>query len=216
MFNVSERQLFCIARAILIQSPIVVYDGKFSLNCLLMGHKIEPAVTVDRDTERLIQQVMNENFSQCTVIFLATRFRVIVQMDRVMVMKHGEIVEFDTPLALLDNPKSKFSLMLSQTGDVDPVSLRQLAQKKATAKENGGAPAMFRTGSKSSGSSAIPNTLNHLFPGATSNSFKSYSSQEDSDGRRLSNEQRVLTVPSSDLRNIIVIPAENESQREKQ
>jgi ABC-type multidrug transport system fused ATPase/permease subunit len=102
MFNISERQLFCIARAILIQTTIVVYD--------------EPTTTVDRDTEHLIQQVMNENFKDCTVIFLATRFRIIVQMDRIMVMKHGEIVEFDTPLNLLDDPKSKFSMMLSQTG----------------------------------------------------------------------------------------------------
>ena len=48
-------------------------------------------------------------------------------MDRILVMDHGKVVEFDTPLALLDNPKSKFSLMISQTGDVDPTRLRQLA-----------------------------------------------------------------------------------------
>ena len=62
-----------------------------------------------------------------TVIILANRFRLIVQMDRILVMDHGRVVEFDTPLNLLDNPKSKFSLMVSQTGDVDPVRLRQLA-----------------------------------------------------------------------------------------
>lgn len=76
----------------------------------------EPAVNVDRETENLVQQVMNENFGHCTVIVLATRFRVIVQMDRVILMKHGQVVEFDTPLNLLDNPKSKFCLMLSQSG----------------------------------------------------------------------------------------------------
>ncbi|KAJ3000995.1 Multidrug resistance-associated protein 4 [Globomyces sp. JEL0801] len=107
-FNIPERQLFCIARAVLIRTKIIIYD--------------EPSVIVDRDTERLIQQVMTENFADCTVIVLATRFRVIVQMDRVMVMKHGQIVEFDTPLALLDNPKSKFSLMLSQTAGENPFS----------------------------------------------------------------------------------------------
>jgi ABC-type glutathione transport system ATPase component len=158
MFNVSERQLFCIARAILIQSSIVVYD--------------EPAVTVDRDTERLIQQVMNENFSHCTVIFLATRFRVIVQMDRVMVMKHGEIVEFDTPLNLLDNPKSKFSLMLSQTGDVDPAALRALALKKAGLD----APSMLRTGSRNS--TNIPRKLGELFHSASSQSSVSDDSRD--------------------------------------
>lgn len=140
-------------------------------------------MTVDRDTERLIQQVMNENFSHCTVIFLATRFRVIVQMDRVMVMKHGEIVEFDTPLNLLDNPKSKFSLMLSQTGDIDPISLRKLAQKKASEKAGGvigdmgsslGSISIARSTSRSQSTSQIPSSLNQLFN--TKDSVKSNSS----------------------------------------
>ncbi|KAI8929067.1 hypothetical protein BC831DRAFT_547895 [Entophlyctis helioformis] len=119
-FNLSERQLFCIARAIMIKTTIVVLD--------------EPATSVDKETELLIQSVMKENFRDATVIVLATRFRVIVQMDRVMVMHHGRVVEFDTPLALMDDPKSKFSLMLAQTGDVDPEKLRGLAQAKADAK----------------------------------------------------------------------------------
>ena len=179
MFNVSERQLFCIARAILIQSSIVVYD--------------EPAVTVDRDTERLIQQVMNENFSHCTVIFLATRFRVIVQMDRVMVMKHGEIVEFDTPLNLLDNPKSKFSLMLSQTGDIDPAALRALAMKKAGIESP---PSMLRGGSRTSRTSTtIPRKLGELFSSASSQS--SVGSDPGVDGR------------GSDSRAPLIHPKEN-------
>ena len=48
-----------------------------------------------------------------------------------MVMNKGQIVEFDTPLTLLDNPKSKLSLMISQTGDVDVVQLRRMAQKRS-------------------------------------------------------------------------------------
>lgn len=132
---------------------------------MIVNH--EPAVTVDRDTEHLIQQVMNENFKHCTVIFLATRFRVIVQMDRVMVMKHGELVEFDTPLNLLDNPKSKFSLMLSQTGDVDPNYLRRLAMKKAGITEQGlsqtSLGSVGSTRSSLSRNSAIPKRLGELF-----------------------------------------------------
>ncbi|KAJ3270542.1 Multidrug resistance-associated protein 1 [Terramyces sp. JEL0728] len=146
MFNISERQLFCIARAILIRTTIVVYD--------------EPSVTVDRDTEHLIQQVMTENFSDCTLIVLATRFRVIVQMDRVMVMKHGEIVEFDTPIALLDNPKSKFSLMLSQTGDIDPAHLKKLAMKKL--ERTASQPSIISSRASSKGS-MVPKHLGELF-----------------------------------------------------
>lgn len=74
---------------------------------------------------------MKENFQDSTVIILATRFSMIVQCDRVIVMNHGRVVEFDTPLGLLDDPKSKFSLMLAQNGDVDPVKLRALAKSRA-------------------------------------------------------------------------------------
>lgn len=80
---------------------------------------------------------MRENFEHATVIILATRFRIIVQCDRVIVMNHGKVVEFDTPLGLLNDPKSKFSLMLAQTGDIDPVKLRQLAQSRADSKLKG-------------------------------------------------------------------------------
>lgn len=153
MFNVSERQLFCIARAILIKSTILVYD--------------EPSITVDIDTDRLIHLVILQNFSHCTLIFLATRFRVICSMDKVMVMKHGSVVEFDTPLALLDDPKSKFSLMLSQTGDVDPSYLRSLAQKQFASKSNSTSTDSVLPSSSSMRSSrnSTPKRLEELFQG---------------------------------------------------
>jgi hypothetical protein len=46
-------------------------------------------------------------------------------------MDHGRVVEYDTPIALLENPKSKFSLMVSQNGDVDLTRLREIAQNSA-------------------------------------------------------------------------------------
>ena len=94
----------------------------------------EPSVSVDTETDDLIRQVIKDNFTDRTVIILANRFRLIVQMDRILVMDHGRVVEFDTPIALLDNPKSKFSMMVSQTGDVDPMRLRQLAQSHLDSK----------------------------------------------------------------------------------
>jgi ABC-type dipeptide/oligopeptide/nickel transport system ATPase component len=92
---------------------------------------LEPKTSVDQDTENLIQSVMKENFKDSTVILLATRFSMIVQCDRVIVMNHGRVVEFDTPLGLLDDPKSKFSLMLAQSGEADSGKLRALAQTRA-------------------------------------------------------------------------------------
>ncbi|KAI8611745.1 P-loop containing nucleoside triphosphate hydrolase protein [Chytriomyces sp. MP71] len=126
-FSLAERQLFCIARAILLKTKIVVFD--------------EPTVAADSETDSLIQSTISENFMDSTVIILASRFRMMAETDRVLVMKDGRIVEFDTPLALLNNPKSKFSLMLNQAADFDQEKLRRLAvarveRKKADKKAN--------------------------------------------------------------------------------
>ncbi|KAI8811089.1 P-loop containing nucleoside triphosphate hydrolase protein, partial [Cladochytrium replicatum] len=116
-FTQGERQLFCIARAVLLKSSIVVLD--------------EPATAVDPETDELIRSVMAENFSEATVILLASRFNVVVELDKVIVMEHGKVVEFDSPLALLENPRSKFSLMVAQSGEIDVSKLRNVAQGRA-------------------------------------------------------------------------------------
>ncbi|KAJ3067239.1 hypothetical protein HDU98_009578 [Podochytrium sp. JEL0797] len=120
-FSLAERQLFCIARAILLKTKIVVFD--------------EPTNAADNETDALIQSTISENFSDSTVIILASRFRMIAETDRIMVMKDGKIVEFDTPLALLDNPKSKFRLMLNQATDLDQDRLRAVAMERVEGKK---------------------------------------------------------------------------------
>jgi ABC-type sulfate/molybdate transport systems ATPase subunit len=99
-----------------------------------------------------------------TVIILANRFRLIVQMDRILVMDHGRVVEFDTPLNLLDDPKSKFSLMVSQTGDVDPARLRQLALARAERQ-------------RSQSPSGVAMERGHSRDSNTQNTTRSYDSQ---------------------------------------
>ena len=71
-FNLVERQLFCIARAILLHTKIVVFD--------------EPTVATDNETDELIQQTISMNFKDATVIVLASRFRMIAEADRIIVM----------------------------------------------------------------------------------------------------------------------------------
>ncbi|KAJ3235760.1 hypothetical protein HDU81_000178 [Chytriomyces hyalinus] len=131
-FSLAERQLFCIARAILLKTKIVVFD--------------EPTVAADNDTDSLIQTTISENFQDSTVIILASRFRMIAETDRIMVMKDGRVVEFETPLALLNNPKSKFSLMLNQAADLDQEKLHRLALARLEKKkaEKSGKPSNER------------------------------------------------------------------------
>ncbi|KAJ3113679.1 Multidrug resistance-associated protein 1 [Phlyctochytrium bullatum] len=121
-FSLAERQLFCVARAILMKTRIVIFD--------------EPTTAADNETDALIQSTIHDNFKDATVIVLASRFRMIAQTDRIVVMDGGKIVESDTPVALLDNPRSKLSLMISQTGDVDLGKLRHIAHTRAEARSS--------------------------------------------------------------------------------
>lgn len=109
---------------------------------------------MDKETDRLIQQTIKENFEDATVIVLASRFNLIMEVDRIMVMHEGRIIEFDTPLALLDNPRSKFMKMIAQSGDVDLIKLRQIAISKEKQKTSGmnisGAKPMLSLARKSS------------------------------------------------------------------
>ncbi|KAJ3205877.1 Multidrug resistance-associated protein 1 [Entophlyctis luteolus] len=120
-FSLAERQLFCVARAVLLNSKIVVFD--------------EPTIAADFESDSLIQSTISENFADATVIILASRFRMIAETDRIMVMRDGRIVEFDTPLALLENPRSKFSLMLNQAAELDQERLRRIALARAESKK---------------------------------------------------------------------------------
>ncbi|KAI9204916.1 P-loop containing nucleoside triphosphate hydrolase protein [Polychytrium aggregatum] len=116
-FSVSERQLFCIARAILLDTRVVVLD--------------EPTNAIDAESTSLVEETIKQNFANATVIVLASRFHNVIRSDRIMVMDAGRIVEFDTPINLLNNPRGKFSRMVSQKGDIDVIQLKEHARAHA-------------------------------------------------------------------------------------
>ena len=82
-----QRQLLCIARAMLSGKRIVLID--------------EASSNVDERSERLIREVMREQFASCTVIAVAHRLGAVVDFDRVAVMSGGRLLEWDNPRALL-------------------------------------------------------------------------------------------------------------------
>lgn len=206
-FTMAERQLFCIARAILMHTKIVVLDGRiYFLAIIYKFNCLEPLVAVDKETDRLIQQTIKENFTDHTVIVLASRFNLIMGADRIIVMEKGRIVEFDTPLKLLNDPRSKLIKMINNAADVDVNKLKMLAEKKEKERPYKYSVPCKRQGS---GSSKLPTLFN---PSLKSHYVKQHgsvpnvSSTTESDGEfdtisRSSSASSAASMPKS-LENI--------------
>ena len=92
--SVGERQLICIARAILRNSKIIVMD--------------EATASIDYKTEEIIQNCINEVLNKSTIITIAHRIKTILKYDRIISLDNGEIKEFDTPENLLKNKEGIF------------------------------------------------------------------------------------------------------------
>jgi ATP-binding cassette subfamily C (CFTR/MRP) protein 1 len=100
--SVGQRQLVCLARALLRKTRILILD--------------EATAAVDLETDDLIQQTIRSEFKECTVLTIAHRLNTIMDSTRVLVLDKGEIREFDTPSTLLHNKKSIFYGMAKDAG----------------------------------------------------------------------------------------------------
>ncbi|KAM8717861.1 hypothetical protein ACLKA7_004543 [Drosophila subpalustris] len=95
--SVGQRQLVCLARALLRKTKVLVLD--------------EATAAVDLETDDLIQKTIRSEFKDCTVLTIAHRLNTILDSDKVIVLDKGQITEFASPTELLDNPKSAFYSM---------------------------------------------------------------------------------------------------------
>uniref|UniRef100_A0A8C5GMG5 ATP-binding cassette, sub-family C (CFTR/MRP), member 10 n=1 Tax=Gouania willdenowi TaxID=441366 RepID=A0A8C5GMG5_GOUWI len=102
-FSSGQRQLLCLARALLTQAKILCID--------------EATASVDHKTDKLLQQTIREMFQDKTVLTIAHRINTIMDCDRVVVMHAGKVVEFDTPAALLRNIDSIFNTLVGDGGE---------------------------------------------------------------------------------------------------
>ncbi|XP_078372054.1 ATP-binding cassette subfamily C member 4-like [Oculina patagonica] len=95
--SVGERQLICLARVLLQQNKIIILD--------------EPTAHVDPDTEQTIWKIVREKLKDSTVITIAHRLNTIRDCDRILVLKNGEVDEFDRFDVLVNKEGSSLSEM---------------------------------------------------------------------------------------------------------
>lgn len=89
-----QRQLFCLARAMLRSSRVLVID--------------EATASVDFQSDQLMQKILAEHFEECTIIAVAHRLQTIRNYDKIAVFGNGRIVEYGEPDALLADEGSRF------------------------------------------------------------------------------------------------------------
>jgi ABC-type multidrug transport system ATPase subunit len=77
------------------------------------------------ETDFLIQKTIDQEFSDCTRLTIAHRLNTVINSDRILVLDKGLVAEFDTPKALLSNPKGIFTELVNQTGTANAKLLFQ-------------------------------------------------------------------------------------------
>ncbi|XP_050516933.1 probable multidrug resistance-associated protein lethal(2)03659 [Diabrotica virgifera virgifera] len=121
-FSVGQRQLVCLARAVIRNNKILVLD--------------EATANVDPYTDGLIQTTIRKNFDKCTVLTIAHRLNTIMDSDKVLVMDAGRAVEFDHPHTLLQNQDGIFHSLVMQTGKGTAKTLMAIAEENKRMKDD--------------------------------------------------------------------------------
>ncbi|MBZ3876593.1 Canalicular multispecific organic anion transporter 1 [Sciurus carolinensis] len=99
--SVGQRQLICLARALLRKTKILVLD--------------EATASIDFETDNLVQNTIRKEFSDCTILTIAHRLHSIIDSDRVLVLDSGRIIEFGAPQHLI-RQKGLFFQMITEAG----------------------------------------------------------------------------------------------------
>ncbi|XP_060681943.1 multidrug resistance-associated protein 4 isoform X2 [Hemiscyllium ocellatum] len=114
-FSVGQRQLVCLARAVLRKCKILIID--------------EATANVDPRTDELIQKTIRGKFEQCTVLTIAHRLNTIIDSDRILVLEAGRVAEYAEPCVLLENKDGLFYKMVQHLGKAEAIAVTKTAQE---------------------------------------------------------------------------------------
>ncbi|KAJ2500948.1 hypothetical protein GGH96_002362 [Coemansia sp. RSA 1972] len=99
-FSVGQRQLICLARALLKRAKVLVLD--------------EATAAIDNATDTIIQESIRKEFKNCTVLTIAHRLNTIIDSDMILVVDGGRLAEYDTPQNLLEDKNSLFAKLVEE------------------------------------------------------------------------------------------------------
>jgi len=111
-FSVGERQLLCLARALLAKPKFLVLD--------------EATASVDGETDAFIQNMLRTRFDGCTLLTIAHRLNTIMDYDLIIAMDDGKVAEMGSPSSLLEKKNGVFSQFVDATGEESAKLLRSM------------------------------------------------------------------------------------------
>lgn len=114
-FSVGERQLLCLARAIVDAPKVLVLD--------------EATASIDSATDTFLQSMLRSRFKDTTLLTIAHRLHTVADYDMILVMDDGCAVEFGPPSELLKDPNGYYTALVEATGPEGSAELRRLAEK---------------------------------------------------------------------------------------
>jgi ABC-type multidrug transport system fused ATPase/permease subunit len=125
--------MLCLARALLRDTKVVCLD--------------EATASVDLETDKVMQDVIADQFASRTIMTIAHRINTIIENDSVVCLDRGELVAKATPAEMLRDENSMFAKLVAETGEQSARNLRARAEECEAARA-AGVP-IRRVGSKS-------------------------------------------------------------------
>ncbi|KAJ3708971.1 hypothetical protein LUZ61_012676 [Rhynchospora tenuis] len=99
-WSMGQRQLFCLGRALLRRSHLLVLD--------------EATASIDNTTDAILQKTIRNEFADCTVITVAHRIPTVIDCNMVLAIRDGKSVEYDEPMKLMNTEGSLFRELVKE------------------------------------------------------------------------------------------------------